>query len=396
MTVRAGERRRRSGCLAETEPLSLQVMSAVSEAAVLNALKAVVDPDLGRDIVSLGFVKNLTIDGTRVAFAIELTTPACPVKDQMREQARAAVSALGGVDAVDIEMTASVRSALPDAQQAPIPGIRNIIAVGAGKGGVGKTTVSVNLAVALARYGGRVGIIDGDVYGPNVPIMLGLDARLESDGRKIVPAEKHGIRVVSMGFLTDAGAPIIWRGPMLHGVVRQFFQDVKWDELDYLIVDMPPGTGDVALSLSQTVPVTGAVVVTTPQAVSLSDSRRAVGMYRKLNVPTLGIVENMSYYACSGLRAGERPVRARRRRARRRGARRSLPRPDPALCADPRGRRHRGADRDGRARVPAGRAFLHIAERAAAQVSIQSFQPPRPAAPPAPPAMAAGPSPVRG
>ena len=329
-------------------------MPAVSEAAVLNALKSVTDPDLGRDIVSLGFVKNLTIDGGRVAFVVELTTPACPVKDQMREQARAAVSALGGVDAVDIEMTASVRSAVTDAQQAPIPGIRNIIAVGAGKGGVGKTTVSVNLAVALARYGGRVGIIDGDVYGPNVPIMLGLDARLESDGQKIEPAEKFGIRVVSMGFLTDATAPIIWRGPMLHGVVRQFFLDVKWGELDYLVVDMPPGTGDVALSLSQTVPVTGAVVVTTPQAVSLSDSRRAVGMYRKLNIPTLGIVENMSYYACSGLWAGERPVRPRRRRARRRGTRRSVPRAHSALCAHSCRRRHRCAHRERRARVTGG------------------------------------------
>ena len=365
----------------------------VSEAVVLDALKSVTDPDLGRDIVSLGFVKNLAIDAGRVSFAIELTTPACPVKDQMRDQARAAVSALGGVDAVDIEMTASVRSAAPDAQKAPIPGIRNIIAVGAGKGGVGKTTVSVNLAVALARYGGRVGIIDGDVYGPNVPIMLGLDARLESDGKKIVPAEKYGIRVVSMGFLTDSTAPIIWRGPMLHGVVRQFFQDVKWDELDYLVVDMPPGTGDVALSLSQTVPVTGAVVVTTPQTVSLADSRRAVGMYRKLNVPTLGIVENMSYYACSacgqeddlfGRGGGERvaeeldvpflggiPLYAPIRIGGDTGA--------PIVSAEP--------------ESPAAQAFLRIAERAAAQVSIQSFRPPQPAAAPA---MAAGPSPVRG
>ena len=258
------------------------------------------------------------------------------------------------MDAVDIEMTASVRSAVTDAQQAPIPGIRNIIAVGAGKGGVGKTTVSVNLAVALARYGGRVGIIDGDVYGPNVPIMLGLDARLESDGQKIEPAEKFGIRVVSMGFLTDATAPIIWRGPMLHGVVRQFFLDVKWGELDYLVVDMPPGTGDVALSLSQTVPVTGAVVVTTPQAVSLSDSRRAVGMYRKLNIPTLGIVENMSYYACSGCgqesdlfgRGGGERVR--------RGTRRSVPRAHSALCAHSCRRRHRCAHRERRARVTGG------------------------------------------
>ena len=196
-------------------------MSAIRESSVLEALKVVTDPDLGRDIVSLGFIKNLAIDDGRVSFTIELTTPACPVKDQMRDQAQAAVSQVGGVTSVDVEMTASVRSAVaPDSGRAPIPGVKNIIAVGAGKGGVGKTTVAVNLAVSLAHYGGRVGIIDGDVYGPNVPIMLGLDTQLSNDGKKIVPAEKHGIRVVSMGFLTDSKAPIIWRGPMLHGVVR--------------------------------------------------------------------------------------------------------------------------------------------------------------------------------
>ena len=188
----------------------------------------------------------------------------------------------------------------PGAVSRAIPGIKHIIAVGAGKGGVGKTTVSVNLAMALMKSGSRVGIIDADVYGPNVPMMLGISSQLESDGKKIVPAEKNGIRVVSMGFLADEKAPLIWRGPMLHGVVRQFFQDVRWGELDYLVVDMPPGTGDVALSLSQTVPVSGAVVVTTPQKVSLADSRRAVGMYEKLNIPTLGIIENMSYYVCPG------------------------------------------------------------------------------------------------
>ena len=274
-------------------------MSTVSEAAVLEALKAVRDPDLNRDIVSLKFIKNLRIDGGRVAFAIELTTPACPVKDQMREQARAVVLLLPGVSSVEIEMTAQVRSTLgPDASKAPVPGVKNIIAVGAGKGGVGKTTVAVNLAIALSQCGSRVGMIDGDIYGPNVPIMLGIQTQLTTDGQKIIPAEQYGIQIVSMAFLTGDDAPVIWRGPMLHGVIQQFFREVRWDNIDYLVVDMPPGTGDVALSLSQTVPVSGSVVVTTPQTVSVADTRRAVRMYQKLNVPTLGLIENMSHFVC--------------------------------------------------------------------------------------------------
>jgi len=273
--------------------------SGPSEAVVLEALRAVKDPDLHRDIVSLGFIKSLKIDHGAVSFTIELTTPACPVKDQMRDQARAAVAPLAGVTGVEVTMTASVRSvAMPESGRAPVEGVKNVIAVGAGKGGVGKTTVAVNLALALAKCGGRVGMIDGDIYGPNVPIMLGLQTQLTTDGKKIVPAGKYGIQVVSMGFLTGDDAPVIWRGPMLHGAIQQFFRDVRWDNLDYLIVDMPPGTGDVALTLSQTVPVAGAIVVTTPQQVSLADSRRAVRMYQKLNIPTLGIIENMSYYAC--------------------------------------------------------------------------------------------------
>ncbi len=350
-------------------------MPAITEQDVLEALKVVSDPDLRRDIVSLGFVKDLKIAGGDVAFTIELTTPACPVKDQMRDEAQAAVAALPGVTEVAVEMTASVRSAVPaETARAPIPGVRNVIAVGAGKGGVGKTTVAVNLAVALARYGGRVGMIDGDVYGPNVPIMLGLDARLSTDGKKIMPARKHGISVVSMGFLADRAAPIIWRGPMLHGVVRQFFQDVAWGELDYLVVDMPPGTGDVALSLTQTVPVSGAIVVTTPQTVSVADARRAVGMYRKLEVPPLGVIENMSYYACPdcghesdifGRGGGEEvaselgvpflgqiplyaPIRA--------GSDEGVP----IVMAEP--------------DSPAARAFCQVAERTAAQVSIASYE----------------------
>jgi ATP-binding protein involved in chromosome partitioning len=271
----------------------------VTEPAVLGALQDVKDPDLHQDIVTLGFIKNLKIDGGRVSFTIELTTPACPVKEQMREQAHAAVVAVPGVTSVNVEMSASVRAVMgPEAGRAPVDGVKNVIAVGAGKGGVGKTTVAVNLAIALAKCGGRVGMIDGDIYGPNVPMMLGIKTQLTTDGKKIIPAEQYGIQVISMGFMTSDDSPVIWRGPMLHGAIQQFFREVRWDNLDYLIVDMPPGTGDVALSLSQTVPVAGSVVVTTPQQVSLADTRRAVRMYQKLNIPTLGIIENMSHFVC--------------------------------------------------------------------------------------------------
>ena len=271
----------------------------VIEADVLEALRAVRDPDLHRDIVTLKFVKNLRISGGQVAFTLELTTPACPVKDQMRDQARAVVAALPGVTSVDIEMTAQVRStSTAEMGKTAVEGVKNIIAVGAGKGGVGKTTVAVNLAVALAARGSRVALLDADMYGPNVPIMLGLKTQLETDGQKIVPAERYGIQVVSIGFLTQDDAPVIWRGPMLHGAVTQFFRDVRWNDVDYLIVDMPPGTGDIALRLSQSVPVAGAVLVTTPQTVSLADTRRAIQMYKKLNIPPIGLLENMSHFEC--------------------------------------------------------------------------------------------------
>jgi ATP-binding protein involved in chromosome partitioning len=278
-------------------------MPPVSEQTVLDALRVVRDPDLQRDIVTLKFVKNLAIQGDRVSFTIELTTPACPVKDQLREQARAAVAALPGVAAVDVQMTAQVRAAATgDLSKTAVPGVKNIIAVGAGKGGVGKTTVAVNLAIALSKCGSRVAIIDGDIYGPNVPIMLGINTQLTTDGQKIVPAEQYGLQLVSMAFLTGDDSPVIWRGPMLHGVIQQFFREVRWDAIDYLVVDLPPGTGDVALSLSQTVPVSGSVVVTTPQTVSIADTRRAVRMYQKLNVPTLGVIENMSHFVCPSCR----------------------------------------------------------------------------------------------
>jgi len=354
----------------------------ITEAAVLDALKAVRDPDLNRDIVSLKFIKNLRIDGGSVAFSIELTTPACPVKDQMRDQARAVVSAIPGVTNVAIEMTAQVRAAVsPDAGKAAVPGVKNIIAVGAGKGGVGKTTVAVNLAIALSQSGGRVAMIDGDIYGPNVPIMLGLQTQLSTDGQKIVPAEQYGMQVVSMGFLTGDDAPVIWRGPMLHGVIQQFFREVRWDRIDYLIVDMPPGTGDVALSLSQTVPVSGAVVVTTPQTVSLADTRRAVRMYQKLNVPMLGLVENMSHFVCPGCHmesdifgkgGGETLARDL-----------SLPFIGRIPIYEP---IRVGGDTGvpitiGEPQSPAARAFRSAAEQLAAQLSIASYKRPIPLMP---------------
>ena len=343
--------------------------------AVLDALKVVRDPDLNRDIVSLGFIKDLKVDGGRVAFTIELTTPACPVKDQMRDQARAAVLQVPGVSGVDVQMSARVREGISgDGGRQPLPGVKNIIAVGAGKGGVGKTTVAVNLAIALAKCGSRVGMIDGDIYGPNVPIMLGMQAQLITDGEKIVPAEKYGLQVVSMGFLTADDAPIIWRGPMLHGVLQQFFRQVSWGSLDYLIIDMPPGTGDVALSLSQTVPVAGAIVVTTPQKVSLADSRRAVAMYRKLNIPPMGVIENMSYFVCRNCHE-EADIFGRGG-----GEQMALELGLPFLGRVPIYQPIReGSDTGiplviGEPESPAARAFMSVAEQTAAQISIASYQ----------------------
>ena len=249
--------------------------------------------------MTLGCLRELEIDGGNVRFTLEQPTFSTPARDRVREQAEAAVRALPGVESLEVNMAVRIRSAsAPEHGRPPLPGVKNVIAVGAGKGGVGKTTVSVNLALALAKAGARVGILDGDIYGPNIPLMLGLRAELASDGKQIRPAEKFGLQVVSIGFMTGDDQAVIWRGPMVHGAIQQFFRDVGWRDLDYLIIDMPPGTGDVALSLSQTVPVAGAIVVTTPQQVSLADSRRAVRMYQKLNIPPLGIVENMSYYAC--------------------------------------------------------------------------------------------------
>ena len=270
---------------------------------VLDALKGVSDPDLGADLVALKSVKSkdITIDGGRVSIAVEVSTPSPAKREAIAGRVREAVARLSGVSDVVVSTSVVVKSvSQPEHGKPPLPGVKNVIAVGAGKGGVGKTTVSVKLAVALSKSGAKVGVLDGDIYGPNVPIMFGLQAQLGSDEHKrIRPAEKYGIQIVSMGFLTQDEAPVIWRGPMLHSAIQQFCRDVAWQDLDYLVVDMPPGTGDVALSLSQTVPAAGAIVVTTPQQVSLADSRRAVRMYQKLKIPTLGLVENMSFYECT-------------------------------------------------------------------------------------------------
>jgi ATP-binding protein involved in chromosome partitioning len=272
-------------------------MSQLTEPLILDALRQIQDPDLHKDIVTLGFIKDLKIDGGNISFRIVLTTPACPVKEEMEGAAKELVSALPGVQSVSVKMDAEVPKGRGIGEKVSVPGVRNIIAVSSGKGGVGKSTVAVNVAVSLALDGARVGLMDADVYGPNVPIMLGAsEARPEVDVNKLIPIEAYGVRIMSMAFLQPGDKPMIVRGPILHGLVKQFLSDVKWGELDYLIVDMPPGTGDVQLSLAQLVPVQGAVLVTTPQDVAIADVRRALRMFETVAIPILGVVENMSYF----------------------------------------------------------------------------------------------------
>jgi ATP-binding protein involved in chromosome partitioning len=272
-------------------------MTRLSEQSVLDALRQIKDPDLHKDIVTLGFIKDLKIEGGAISFRIVLTTPACPVKEQMESAAKEVVGALPGVTSVHVTMDAEVPKGRGLGDKVTMPGVRNIIAVSSGKGGVGKSTVAVNLAVSLALNGARVGLMDMDVYGPNVPLMLGADrARPEVDEGRLLPVEAYGVKLMSMAILQPGDKPMIVRGPILHGLVKQFLTDVKWGELDYLIVDMPPGTGDVQLSLAQLVPVQGAVLVTTPQEVAVMDVRRALRMFETVAVPILGVVENMSYF----------------------------------------------------------------------------------------------------
>lgn len=268
----------------------------LSREEVLHALSKVQDPELHRDLVSLGMVQDVEIDGSRVSFTVTLTTPACPLKAQIDEDVRAAVMALPGVKTIDIKWSSKVPTGAR--QKAAIPGIRNVIAVGSGKGGVGKSTVSVSLAIALAATGARVGLLDADVWGPNIPQMMGVQVPPSQNGQKLVPGMSRGVKMMSMAFFVQTEQAVIWRGPMVGKMVTQLLTDVDWGELDYLIVDLPPGTGDASLSLAQAIPLAGLVVVTTPQDVALSDASKATSLFRQLDVPILGVIENMSYFVC--------------------------------------------------------------------------------------------------
>jgi ATP-binding protein involved in chromosome partitioning len=342
---------------------------------ILQALRVVKDPDLGRDLVSLGMIENINIDEqNNISFTIVLTTPACPVKEQLKRQAESVVSALPGVRSVNAEVTSRVMKGTMT-QREGIPGVRNTIAIASGKGGVGKTTVAVNLALALAREGARVGLLDADVYGPNVPLMMGTSAKPQAGAdNRIKPIEAYGIRLISMGFFIDPDSPVIWRGPMLSKLLTQFMYDVSWGELDYLVMDMPPGTGDVQLTTAQSLPLTGAVIVSTPQDVALMDAGKALMMFKKLNVPVLGIVENMSTFVCphcgnptdlfghGGAQAaavrfgvpflGEIPLHLRIREGSDSGR--------PVVVEDP--------------DSPEAQAFMHVARNLAAQVSVVAFK----------------------
>jgi ATP-binding protein involved in chromosome partitioning len=266
----------------------------ISEQSVLAALSKVQEPELHKDLVTLNMVHDLRIEGDKVSFTVMLTTPACPLKNQIERESREAVLAIPGVKAVEVKLDSNVPNDGRSRGLLQLP-IRNAIAVASGKGGVGKSTVAVNIAVALAQQGARVGLLDADIYGPNVPTMMGVERLPAPQNQKLIPAEAYGVKMMSIGFLVKPDQPLIWRGPMLHSAIRQFLTDVNWGELDYLIVDLPPGTGDAALSLAQSLPLSGSVIVTLPQQVSLDDARRGLEMFRQLDVDIFGIVENMSY-----------------------------------------------------------------------------------------------------
>jgi ATP-binding protein involved in chromosome partitioning len=274
-------------------------MTALTEAAIHEALRGVQEPELGGDLETRGMVKSVAIDDDRVALTIELTTPACPLKDEIQSRIEAALLPIGAAS-VAVEWTSQVRRATPQAAQQLVPGVRNIIAVASGKGGVGKTTVACNLAVALAMEGATVGLLDADITGPNVPMMMGIEGQPKSSGdNKIMPLERYGVKVISIQFFVPEGQPIVWRGPLVGGAIQQFLRDVDWGELDYLVIDLPPGTSDAQLTLAQAVPISGTLLVSTPQDVAVADVDKALAMFRRMSVPILGIVENMGSFVCS-------------------------------------------------------------------------------------------------
>jgi ATP-binding protein involved in chromosome partitioning len=347
--------------------------AAVSPEQVLGALATIQDPDLGRDVVSLGMIKDLQVAGGRVSFTFELTTPACPVRDLFESQAREAVAGLAGVEAVAIRMTSNVRASGPAG--ALLPDVKNTIAIASGKGGVGKSTVSANLAVALAGEGARVGLLDADVYGATIPSVMGTSEQPAVDqvNECLLPVRAHGVDLISMALLTGTDQKaVVWRGPMVGKVVTQMLSDVVWGQLDYLLIDLPPGTGDASLSLAQTVPLTGVAVVCTPQRMAVDIAVKAVAMFRQLNVKVLGLVENMSYYECE---CGRRHHPFSSGGAKTASAELGIP----FLGALPLDDRIREGADSGRPAAavpgsPQAEAFRELARQLAAQVSVQSFR----------------------
>ena len=273
--------------------------STLTEGDVIAALKGVKDPDIQRDLVDLGMIKDIRINGSAVTLTVNLTTPACPLKAKIEADVRQALGAKLGSDyTFTINMTADVRGK-GVAEKGDIPGVKNVIAVGSGKGGVGKSTIAASIAFGLQSYGAKVGLMDADVYGPSIPHLVGASGRPMAMGERIHPIEANGLKLMSMGFLLEPERAVVMRGPMLHGIMQQFLHQVEWGELDYLVIDLPPGTGDVPLTLAQSLPLTGAVIVCTPQEVAMLDAVRAVAMFRQLKVPILGLVENMSFFDMS-------------------------------------------------------------------------------------------------
>ena len=343
---------------------------------VMTALAQIVDPDLGRDVVSLGMIKDLGVeqDG-RVHFTFELTTPACPVKDRFESMAREIVTALPGVTSVDLKMSSNVRPGFMRTQASDmIPGVKQTVAIASGKGGVGKSTVAVNLAAALGLSGASVGLLDADIYGPTVPSMLGTHEQPEVVDEKLVPIEAYGMKLMSIGFLAGADKAMVWRGPMVSRAISQMLGDVRWGQLDYLVIDLPPGTGDAPLTLAQTVPLTGVAIVATPQDIALDIAVKSLQMFRSLNVTPLGLIENMSWYVCPecGHEAHIFSHGGAERAARRlgvpflgaipldEGVRIEAVRGAPVVVSDP--------------RSPAAKAFRDVASQIAARTSVQSFR----------------------